>query len=517
MRSSNGLLGLLAVVLLLFAGVALALTRLATPIDAIYVGVHAVGGLLALIAYLSAGLDNVRTFLGERSTKYGTSAILASVFFIGILGALNYLAVRYHRRFDLTESKVYSLSPQSTSVVKDLEKELSLQAFAEGGINPELSDLLDSYRYASTKVTTKMIDPDRHPELAEKYNITSYNTVRLDYGETSTNITQPSEETLTNAIIKVTRAARQTVCIVEGHEEPKIDDAEDARGFSQVKSGLTNENYEVKNILLPSLEKIPEECSALIVAGPRRPYLEHELKAIDAYLRAGGRALFLVAPQESGEFVGFLAPWGIKVGNDVVVDQVVRLFQGPALGLAPLVETYDTAHEITREFHGRTLFPMTRSVSADGAGKPGLQASEVVKTSESSWAESDLPGLFQEQRAALDEVDRKGPVPIAVAVEANLKEMGETSDKTARIVVFGSVEFADNQHLDGTFLNRDLILNSIGWLVGQSDLLSIRPRGVRSSRVDFSQEEGTLIFYLSVLILPELLLIAGLAVWWRRE
>jgi hypothetical protein len=35
--------------------------------------------------------------------------------------------------------------------------------------------------------------------------------------------------------------------------------------------------------------------------------------------------------------------------------------------------------------------------------------------------------------------------------------------------------------------------------------------------VRFSQEEGTSIFYLSVLVLPELLLIAGLAVWWRRE
>ena len=52
------------------------------------------------------------------------------------------------------------------------------------------------------------------------------------------------------------------------------------------------------------------------------------------------------------------------MGNDVVVDQVVRLFQGPALGLAPLVDTYDVSHEITNELKGRTLFPMTRSVSA---------------------------------------------------------------------------------------------------------------------------------------------------------
>jgi len=60
-------------------------------------------------------------------------------------------------------------------------------------------------------------------------------------------------------------------------------------------------------------------------------------------------------------------------------------------------------------------------------------------------------------------------------------------------------------------------MNTVGWLVGQSDLVSVRPRGVRASRVQFTAEEYTVIFYLSVLLLPQLLLLAGLAVWWRRE
>jgi ABC-type uncharacterized transport system involved in gliding motility auxiliary subunit len=159
---------------------------------------------------------------------------------------------------------------------------------------------------------------------------------------------------------------------------------------------------------------------------------------------------------------------------------------------------------------------MTRSVSADTAGKPGLTATELVKSGPASWAETDLNALFQQQQAALDGTDRKGPVPIAVVVDAKLKEMGEGDGET-RLAVYGSSEFVSNQYLEGTFLNRDLFLNTMGWLVGESDLLSIRSRTMRASRVDFSQDEATVIFYLSVLILPELLLIAGLAVWWRRE
>ena len=65
--------------------------------------------------------------------------------------------------------------------------------------------------------------------------------------------------------------------------------------------------------------------------------------------------------------------------------------------------------------------------------------------------------------------------------------------------------------------NRELFLNTFGWLGGQEELLSIRPRTVRMSRVLFSEEQATSIFFLSVLVLPEILLVLGLAVWWRRS
>jgi len=514
-RRSSGLLGILGITFLLFAAVAFWLTRARGPFDVLYIAVHGGAGLLLLIAYLSAGLDNLRDFLGERSTKYGANTILASVLFLGILAALGYLSTRYHRRFDLTEANVFSLSPQSAQVVKNLDKDLRLQAFVEGGINPQLRDMLDSYRYASSKVGFEMIDPDRNPELAEQYKISQYNTVRVQYGEASTTVTKPTEEAVTNAIIKLTRAAQQTACFVEGHGEPDIDAAEDARGMSQAKVALQNENYEVKKILLLNREDVPAECSVVVVTGPVKPYLEHELKALEKYLRGGGRAVFMIPPRAGAEFQPFLANWGVTLGDDVVVDQVLRLFQGPALGLEPLAETYG-AHDITRDFKGRTVFPMTRSVQSDAAGKKGLQVTELVKSSPSSWAETDLAGLFERREAKL-EGDKKGPISIAAAVEANLRDMGEEKDGVARLAVFGSAQFADNRNFEGTFYNRDLFLNTVGWLVGQSDLLSIRPRALRASRVSFSQEEGTSIFYLSVLVLPELLLIAGLAVWWRRE
>jgi ABC-type uncharacterized transport system involved in gliding motility auxiliary subunit len=512
----SSILGLIGLVLLLFAGVAWFLTGAQTTVDIVYIAANAGLGAFALVTYLSTGLDHLRTMLSERSTKYGANTLLGSLIFLAILVIVNYIAFQNPRRFDLTEQGIYSLSPQSISVVKNLEKDLGVQAFVEGGINPPLQDLFESYAYHSDKFKGRLIDPDREPQLAEQLQIRTYNTVQLTYGNESTKITTPTEESITNAIIKVTRESKKVICFVEGHGEPDIDDME-ARGLSSLKQALADENYEVKKILLATLADIPEDCSVVALIGPSRALLDAEMQAIDRYLKTkNGRMLVALQPRRSEELKPMLGDWGVGVGDDIVVDQVIRLFQGPALGLAPLVRDYG-AHEITEQLRQLTVFPMTRSVKTAAAGKAGLTAIELAKTSDSSWAETDLAALFERNEAALEEpADQKGPISIAVAVDADLKAMG-SGDGSARLAVYGSADFALNRELEGTYYNRDLLLNTIGWLAGQTDLLSIRTKTVRASRVSFTQDQGTVIFYLSVLVIPQILLLVGLVVWWRRE
>jgi len=262
----SSILGLIGLVLLLFAGVAAFLTRAQTTVDLVYIAANAGLGAFALITYLSTGLDHLRTMLSERSTKYGANTIIGSVIFLGILIIANYIAAQNPKRFDLTEQGIYSLSPQSTSVVENLKQDLKVQAFVEGGINPPLQDLFESYAYVSPRFQWQLIDPDREPQLAEQLQIRQYNTVQLTYGDESTKITVPTEENITNAIIKVTRETKKMVCFVEGHGEVDIDNAE-ARGLSSLKQALTDENYEVKKILLATMADVPDDCSVVAVMG----------------------------------------------------------------------------------------------------------------------------------------------------------------------------------------------------------------------------------------------------------
>lgn len=516
MRRNSSLLGLIGLVLLAFATVAAVLTRAASGVDQIYIGINGILGLFALIAYFSSGVENLREVVNERSTRYGANVLLGSVVFVAVLGLLNFISYRNHKRVDLTEQGVYSLSEQSKQVVQKLTQDLEVEAFVEGGVNPPLQDLFDTYKYNSDKFHYTMIDPDREPQKAEEYNVRAYNSVHFKYGNESATVTEPTEENLTNAIIKVTRTTQKTVCVIEGHGEASLDDSE-ARGLSSFKAALEAENYKVEKVLLASLESVPEQCSLITIAGPERPFQESELAALKKYLSGGGRALVMLRPRSSDELKPLLAEYGVAVDDNVVVDQVVRLFQGPAVGLNPLVNQYGN-HEITANLKQMTVFPMSRSVRAAAEGKTGIDAVELVKTSEQSWAETDLDALFNRNQVALDpNTDKKGPVSLAVAV--NAPPQGESTDNkpATRLVVFGSADFARNRELDGTYYNRDLLLNSAGWLAGQSDLLSIRPRGVRASRVQFSSQEATVVFYVSVLLIPQLLLLSGIVVWWRRE
>src|SRR5262249_30544026 len=273
-------------------------------------------------------------------------------------------------------------------------------------------------------------------------------------------------------------------------------------------------------LALAQLPKVPEDATMVVVAGPVKPLLPHETEQLQDYMKRGGRMIVLFRPARPDGSVSetaladMVSQWGVKAGNDIVVDQVVRLFAGPALGLNPIVQDYGD-HAITKGFKQRTMFPMARSLTIESKLKTGLTATAIAKTSNTSWAEVDLDALFKQQKAALDDKDIRGPIDVAVAVDGNLDQLG-WGKGNARMVVIGSTDFIDNQYIDN-FFNRDFFVNSADWLAGEENSISIRPRSIRASRFRFTSDQFSVLFALSMLILPEVLLIVGIAVWWERR
>ena len=83
-------------------------------------------------------------------------------------------------------------------------------------------------------------------------------------------------------------------------------------------------------------------------------------------------------------------------------------------------------------------------------------------------------------------------------------------------MVYGDSDFAANFGI-GIQGNRDLFLNTIGWLSQQENLISIRPKEPSDRRVNMTAATSNGVIFLSLLVIPGLVFGAGAYTWWRRR
>jgi len=487
----------------LAAGVALPYAR---PDLAHYRGFLYAGALL-VVASLLGRVDDYRAFFGARTTRYGLNAAVMILLVLGVTTIVQALSYQHSWRWDLTETKRFSLSPQTVQLLRNLKTDVSALGFfrVDQPGKRVAEDLLKQYaRYANGRFTWRILDPDREPALAKKYGIETYGTTVLEAGAKSEKVNEPDEEKLTNALVKVTRAGKHVVYVVQGHGEPELTSTERA-GFSEAKAALERANYEVKALVLVREGKPPADAAVVVLAGPRTDLLKPELDALDAYIAQGGKVLVMVNPFQ-GEALGkYLEKYGFALDNDLVVEANPI---GRLLGFEPyvlVVQQYER-HPITRDLGGvMTIFPMTRSIGQTKVQVQGVRFEPLARTSAQSWGETNRTEL---DRGVVkpDPEDPKGPLTVAAVA---------TKDK-ARLVVYGTATLAANQglNLQG---NRDLFLNTVSWLAEDEDLISIRPKEARQTPVFLNANQAQLVFLLPVVVLPGLVLVGGIVAVARRR
>ncbi len=513
------LFGLLNLLLALFGATSLQVDRF-WILGQLAIGVVmlAVSGFMGVDALR----DRMRTGEARRASRFGSSAILQTLLLVLILGVLAFLSTRYHHRFDWTEAGVHSLSDQSLKVLGGLDQDVSVVALFTQVDQEALRPLLDRYAYASDRFVVDFVDPNATPGALGRYGIDreqlGTGVLRVSLGDESTLVDEVTEENVTNAMVKLTRTGEKRVYFVEGHNERAVEDeaGEQPRAYGRAADALVNEGYVVETLLLAAEGDVPEDADVVVISGPTRPLLPQEREALARYLERGGALMALVDPRARTDLVEDLASWGAEVGDDIVIDRLRALFGQPT---APLAAQY-ASHEITREMREPVLFPDVRSVRS----AEGTDLTEIVFTAPTSWAERDLEQLYAGAPADLGPGDLRGPVSIAVAGTPTLARNGsalegddsEGEAPEPRIVVFGDADFASNEFIDA-LRNRDLFLNSVNWLLGDIEAISIRPRVARASSLRLSNEEFLRLRSLSLFVLPEAVAIVGVFVWWSRR
>ncbi len=485
-----------------------------------------------------------RALIGRRG-RFGTGATVMVSIFIGITLLVNAISIGNYHRFDFTGVAQFTLTSQTKEFLSELETPVQVLCFFTpvdpyGGLNSYVTSLLTEYQNYTNQLSVEIIDPDEHPDQARQYGIQMYSTVVFESGaqrrlvspqetlQVGTDqqgnpqiIGVEAEHAFTSAILEVTGIVQKKVYFLTGHGENSIN-----ADYSYAEEGLLDNLYKVATLNLLVMPSIPEDCAALIIAGPQNSLTSGEVQILESYLENDGRALILVNPNPPQEIKQLLSSWGIEVGDGIVID--LSSYVAPSID-SPMVPRTRNFFDLPETyFPGATAiiphpeYVPTLTLTGEGemlgqmvwkSEDSNIQMYRLIRTSQDSWVEMNFNPLEEPE---FDEgIDRKGTLALGFLIFTSPSGEAEEEQGTALIVI-GDSDFASNQHFyNGN--NSDLFLNAVNLLTAGKELISIERKVLPFRRLVVDQEAANFINISSIALLPLLVLLIGGVIWWRRR
>ncbi len=456
--------------------------------------------------------------LAKRTVRYGLNSIFMSILVLAIVVVINLIASKHDLKWDVSKNQVNTLSEQTVKVLKGLTQDIQFHLIVQPAEKSAYAALLDKYAYHSKHVIQDFVDADRDPVAISRFGVKGYGTIVVESKTRSAKIENLAggvqdpkiEEKITNAIVQVEKGEKKKLYFVNGHGERLINDPS-PEGFSETRDMLGVGRYVVEELNLLEKDKIPADAEILVIAGPRKDFMTHETTQLDAYVRGGGKVLWMLEPDSSKGLQPWLAKYGVAwtSGKAVAENDPRRRVQGSPI--IPLIADYDSSSEITKDASqpGGTrpsIFAVATPVEVAAKLPEGIQVKSLLRTSPMSRESS----LVANRLNVNDKTDRKGPLSLAVSVE------GKADKKDYRMVVVGDANFGSNSIRNFGY-NSDLLQNMLSWLAHEEDLISIRPKATDESHFDITEQRMRYIFFACTVLLPFAMLFCGIAVWLNRR
>jgi ABC-type uncharacterized transport system involved in gliding motility auxiliary subunit len=423
----------------------------------------------------------------------------------------NVLAFQNPKQWDATEDKQNTLAPETIQALKSLPEAVNAIGFYSTNLSTESADkLLSNFKANSNgKFDYQFVNPDTNPVAAREAGITGDGKIMLAMGDRKEIAAFATETELTKSLIKLISPEARSVYFLTGHGEANIESGEISMTIA--KQTLESKNYTVNSLNLLAENKIPEDALAIIIPGPMKPVSDQEVRLLKQYVDAGGALVVMQNPNiatDFGNFPDLLAKyladeWGIILNNDIIID---LNSQQPLNAISASA----SQHPITQNLSGNyiVIMPQARSISI-GSGIEGVTQTGLIFTSPNSWGEMNFTTAEGTQISFDPEEDLPGPLTMAVA--------GENATTKGRVVVFGNSAFATDQVFD-TYGNGNMFINSVDWASEQENLINITPNTPKARTfVQPSQLQWIIILLGSVIVIPGLIVLAGVSTWLARR
>jgi ABC-type uncharacterized transport system involved in gliding motility auxiliary subunit len=475
--------------------------------------------------------------LSSRKFRFGGYATLLIVGALAVVIAVNVLVDQIPGKLDLTKNKIYSLSQETYKLLDSLSTDVSVTVGKQGSEDLTVKTILGKYAAHSRHVKLQTLDPDLNPGWTKQYDTTGqglgpgtlvvaagkkfktigvydmYNYDTSNYDPSNPN-SQPQltslsvEQRVTSAVQYVTAARNVTIYVLNGHGEQTL-------GGLGMNNAVSNENYEVKELSLLTQATVPADANILLVLAPKKDLAAEDADKLRTWLARGGRMAVLLDVITPGNQMpnldGLLKTYGIQVQSTVVVegDQNKVAAQNP-LFVIPSLEYHDILSPLRTNKYDVVLIG-AQAVQTLDLKKSSLKIEPLLTSSARSYGKRDIANAKSVQK---ESGDLPGPFTLAVAVTDPAPDPGTQDTK---LVVVGDVKFLQSGLPSQVPGNGDFFMNSLGWLKGQKESLTIRPKNVQQMRLSISNLWALLLSGIVVIVLPLLILGSGFIVWMRRR
>lgn len=464
---------------------------------------------------------NFRPSIALRGGAYSiavTAIVLAIV--IGVNLLVSALPAGY-TKYDISSSKLYSITSNTKVVVNNLEKDVTIYWIVQSGEEDEVLEiLLSKYDSLSDHISVVTKNPDVYPTFAAQYTdeTVANNSLVVECGDKSryiaysdiylqeiTNIYSYSyttsfdgEGAITSAIDYVVSDDLPKLYTLTGHGESDLP--------STFQDSLEKENYEVESFSLLNVDEVPEDADCVVIYAPTSDLSTDEVDMLRDYTQNGGKLLVMSGLTEDGvleNLYTLLSDYGVTADDGVVIEED-RNYYGPRYPyvLMPEMTSSDITDSLIDENY-YALMPICIGLRTSSATSA---VTSLMTTSDTSFSKVDGYNISTYEK---EENDTDGPFSVAVSIEC---------DNDGQIVWFSSSAFLEdayNAYSSGA--NQDLAMNALSSLVGEREAIAIRSKSLNYNYLTISESTGSLLRGLLIGAFPLLYLGIGIAVFAVRR
>ena len=442
------------------------------------------------------------------ATKGGTYSLAVTAVVLAILVALNALfgaLPASATRYDISSTKLYSITSNTKVVVNALEKDVTVYWITQSGKEDSVvENLLAKYESLSGHISVVKKNPDVYPTFAAQYTdeTVSNNSLVVECGDKSRYISYSDiyltdidyttysyvysfdgESALTSAIAYVVSDDLPVIYALEGHGEAELPE--------NVQTQIEKENMELSSFSLLKEDAVPEDASCVLIYAPESDISAEEQEILSEYAENGGRLLVIAGPVEDGtleNLTALLASYGVKAVDGIVVegDSGHYAFRQPYI-LLPDIESSDITDPLLDEGY-YAIVPVAQGLDVSEAES---SVTTLLATSDAAFSKAAGYSLTSYEK---EDGDTDGPFALAVDIAA---------DGGGEIVWISSAHFLDelyNAYSSGA--NLDLTMNALSALTGQSDTISIRSKSLSYNYLTISESAASVLKAWLVGILP---------------